>query len=232
MKKYLNILKNCSLFSGVADENLIPLLGCLNARVKGFAKKETIFSEGDAAEYIGIVLSGSVQIAVVDFLGNRNIISFAETGELFGESFACADIKSLPISIIANEASEIMMVDCRRILYSCSNACDFHRQIIFNLMKTLAVKNIVFHQKQEVTSKRTTREKIIAYLMQQAKKTGRRCFDIPFDRQELADYLEVDRSGLSAELSKLQKEGILTYRKNHFELILGCKDGLLNTVSH
>lgn len=219
MKKYLNILKKCSLFWGVEDENLIPLLGCLNAGVKTFNKKQPIFLEGEAAEYIGIVLSGSAQITAVDFLGNRNIISFAEAGEIFGESFACADIKSLPISVTANENSEIMLVDCRRILYSCSNACDFHRQIIFNLMKTLAVKNIAFHQKLEVTSKRTTREKIYAYLMQQAKKAGNNSFDIPFDRQELADYLEVDRSGLSAELSKMQREGILTYRKNHFNII-------------
>lgn len=218
MKKYLNILKKCSLFGGIEDENLIPLLGCLNARVKSFAKKETVFAEGKTAEYIGIVLSGSVQITGIDFFGNRNILSFAEAGEIFGESFACADTKSLPVSVTANEPSEIMLVDCQRILYSCSNACDFHRQIIFNLMKTLAVKNIIFHQKMEVTSKRTTREKILTYLMQQAKKKNSRSFDIPFDRQELADYLEVDRSGLSAELSKMQKEGILTYRKNHFEL--------------
>lgn len=218
MKKYLNILKKCSLFCEIEDENLIPLLGCLNAKVKTFNKKETIFSEGEAAEYIGIVLSGSVQITGVDFFGNRNILSFAKAGDIFGESFACAEVKSIPISVTANEPTEIMLVDCRRILYSCSNACDFHRQIIFNLMKTLAVKNIIFYQKQDVTSKRTTREKVMAYLMQQAKKSGDRSFHIPFDRQELADYLEVDRSGLSAELSKLQKEGVLAFHKNHFVL--------------
>ena len=218
MEKYLNTLKACSLFYGIEDENLIPLLGCLNARVKTFDKKQPVFSEGETAEYIGIVLSGSVQITGTDFFGNRNILSFAEVGDIFGESFACADIKSLPVTITTNEASEIMLVDCQRILYSCSNACDFHRQIIFNLMKTLATKNIMFHQKQEVTSKRTTREKIFTYLMQQAKKADNKSFYIPFDRQELADYLEVDRSGLSAELSKMQKEGILTFRKNHFVL--------------
>jgi len=219
MKKYLNVLKMCSLFNEIEDENLIPLLGCVNPRVKRFDKKQTVFSEGEVAEHIGIVLSGSVQITGIDFFGNRNILSFAEAGDIFGESFACADIKSIPITATTNETSEIMLVDCRRILYSCSNACDFHRQIIFNLMKTLATKNIMLHQKQEITSKRTTREKIYAYLMQQAKKAGNKSFDIPFDRQELADYLEVDRSGLSAELSKMQKEGILTFRKNHFNII-------------
>ncbi len=219
MEKYFHILRKCLLFSQIKDENLLALLHCLGASVKTYNKKETILEEGNPAKYIGIVLSGSAQIIQLDYFGNRSILSTAEPSELFAESFACAEVPSIPISVVANEASEIMLIDCQRIIHSCSNACDFHQQMIYNLLKNVAVKNILFHQKIEITAKRSTREKLMAYLILQAKKAGSQSFDIPFDRQELADYLEVERSGLSSEISKLRKEGVLRSEKNHFELL-------------
>ncbi len=219
MKKYFDILRKCNLFLGVEDENLIPLLGCIGARVESYGKKYTVLAEGSVPKYMGIVLSGSVQIVQVDYYGNRSILSGAEPSELFGEAFACAEIKSLPVSVIANEDSKIMLISAERILHSCHNACAFHQKMIFNLMKNLAAKNIMFHKKVEITSKRTTREKLMAYLMSEAKRQGKNEFLISFDRQELADYLEVDRSGLSAEISKLRNEGIIECRKNLFKLL-------------
>ncbi len=219
MKKYFKILRNCSLFHGIADENLLALLGCLGAKVEFFEKKYTIFSEGSPAKYIGIILSGSAQVIQNDYYGNRSIVSGAEPSDVFGESFACAELNAIPVTIVASEPCEVMLLDCRRILHSCSNACGFHQQIIFNLMKDLAKKNILFHQKIEITSKRSTREKLLAYLNLQAKRYQSASFDIPFDRQGLADYLEVDRSGLSAEISKMKNEGIISNQKNHFEIL-------------
>ena len=219
MKKYLEILKKCILFDKIEDDNLLRMLGCLGARVADFDKKYTIFVEGSQAKYIGVVLSGSVQILQVDYYGNRSILSNVGAGEVFAEAFACAEVKALPVTVIANEPCEIMMINCNHILHTCQNNCGFHQQLIFNLMKDLASKTIMFHQRIDVTSKRTTREKLMTYLTLQAKFADSRSFDIPFDRQELADYLEVDRSGLSAEISKLKKEGILDSRKNHFELL-------------
>lgn len=219
MKKYFGILRKCSLFNQIEDESLAALLSCLGAKVEAFGKKYTIIAEGRPAKYIGIVLSGSAQIIRVDYYGNRSIVAVAEQSEIFGEAFACAEISAIPVTIIANEPSEVMLIDCHRIMHSCSNACGFHQQIIFNLMKDLATKNIMFHQKLEITSKRSTREKLMAYLMLNAEKMQSSRFEIPFDRQELADYLEVDRSGLSAEISKLRKEGIISSNKKHFELL-------------
>ena len=121
--------------------------------------------------------------------------------------------------VIASENTEVMFIDCDRITRSCTNSCEFHRQIIYNLMRVVARKNLMFHQKIEITSKRTTREKLLAFLMIQAKKHQSRSFEIAYDRQELADYLQVERSGLSAEISKLRKEGIIDNRKNHFVLL-------------
>ena len=219
MKKYLEILRKCPLFFGIDDTDLIRMLGCLGAKTEHFDKKYTIFAEGSPAKYIGIVLSGSAQIIQVDYYGNRSILGEIETSQVFAEAFACAAVRSLPVSVIANKPCEIMLIDCSHILRTCSNNCGFHRQLIYNLMKDLATKTIMFHQRMEVTSKRSTREKLLSYLMLQSKKAESNSFDIPFDRQELADYLEVDRSGLSAEISKMKKEGIIDCTKNRFELL-------------
>ncbi len=219
MKKYLEVLRNCSLFNNVADANLIPMLSCLNGKVISFKKGETIISEGEQTKNVGIVLRGTAQIIRVDYYGNRNIIAIVEPSYLFGESFAFADIQAIPVSVIASENTEVMMINCQRIAKTCCNSCEFHNQIIFNLLKIMAMKNILFTQKAEVTSKRTTREKLLTYLMQQAKQHNNNSFDIPFNRQELADYLEIDRSGLSAEISKLRKEGIIECIRGNFKLL-------------
>ncbi|MBO5796733.1 MAG: Crp/Fnr family transcriptional regulator [Clostridia bacterium] len=219
MKKYFDILQTCPLFTGIGEEDLAALLDCLGARVVHYTKRETVMAEGEAATHIGILLFGGLQIEQVDYFGNRSILSGVEPGEVFAESFACAGAAAIPVSVVAGEDSAVMRIECTRILHSCHNACDFHRQLLFNLMKVLATKNIRFHQKTQITSKRTTREKLMAYLLLEAKKHNSRRFVIPFDRQELADYLEVERSGLSAEIGKLRKEGVLKSRKNQFELL-------------
>lgn len=219
MKKFYEILKKCPLFDQIESDDLSRMLDCFGARIAVFDKKYTIFAEGTPAKYIGIVLSGSVQLSQLDFFGNRSIISVVEPSQLFGESFACAESDSVPATVTANEVCEVMLIDCTHILHTCSNNCSFHRQLIFNLMKCLAEKNILFYQKAGITSKRSTREKLMAYLLIEAKKADSPSFSIPFDRQELADYLEVDRSGLSAEISKLRNEGVLLSKKNHFELL-------------
>ena len=219
MKKYFDILKDCSLFDGIHPDDLKRMLTCMGARVDSFDKKYTIFAEGTPAKYVGIVLSGEAQTVRGDLYGNRTILSQASAPELVGEAFACAQIQSIPVSVIASEPCEMMFIDCGHILHTCQNNCGFHQQLIFNLMKDLAVKSIRFHQKSEVTSKRSTREKLMTYLSMMEKETGSRSFEIPFDRQELADYLEVDRSGLSAEISRLRKEGVLESRKNRFTLL-------------
>ncbi len=219
MKKYLEVLKNCPLFKNINEANLLTMLTCLGAKTECFDKKYTIMAEGTPAKYIGIVLSGSVQTIQVDYYGNRSILSSLEPSQVFAEAFAAAGVKSIPVSIIANEPSEIMLIDCSHIMHNCSNNCGFHNQLIFNLMQDIAAKTILFHQKIEIISKRSTREKLLTYLSFYSKKTGSGSFDIPFDRQELADYLEVDRSGLSAEISKLRSEGLLNSYKKHFELL-------------
>ncbi len=219
MKKYIEILQKCPVFDEIDKESIDIMLLCLGAKIKEYDKKETVFSEGENASYIGIVLAGTVQIEQVDYLGNRYIISEIKSGQLFLEAFACADVKKAPVSVIANEKSEILIIESNRILHPCENVCDFHQKLIFNLMRNLAKKTIMLHQKNDILSQRTTREKLMTYLNYVSKMKEKRAFDIPFNREELADYLGVDRSGLSIEISKLKKEGIIKNRKNHFELL-------------
>lgn len=219
MKKYLEILKKCPLFDGIDEENLISVLDCLNARVCSYEKNRVILAEGSIAKYFGIVLSGAVEIIKLDYFGNKSIISTVEPSQLFGESFACAELKSVPNNAVAAKDTKVMFIDCKRLTKSCGNACEFHSRIIFNLLKIVARKNLMFNQKIEITSKRTTREKLMTYLSFQAKKSQSNSFYIPYDRQSLADFLEVERSGLSAEISKLKNEGVIENRKNYFKIL-------------
>ena len=219
MNEYMEIIKTCPLFRDITDDDLGSMLTCLGAKSECFDKRYTIIAEGSPAKYIGIVLSGSVSVEQTDIYGNRSILSVAGPSHIFGEAFACADVDAVPVSVVANEDSLIMFINIERILVTCSNNCPFHNKLIRNLMHDLAQKALMFHRKIDVISRRTTREKLLSYLNYEARRQGSGSFDIPFDRQGLADYLEVDRSGLSLEISKLRKEGILESRKNHFTLL-------------
>ena len=214
-----SILKKSPLFAGIEEDNFSVMLGCLGAKSMQSKKGETILSEGDPATYMGILCKGTAQVERGEYNGNRTIVSEINPGELFAESFACAGVERLPVSVTATEDSDVLLLDCRRITQSCCNACAFHQQMIYNLLKITAQKSIRLHQRAEIISHRTTRDKLMAYLALQAKQKNRQKFTIPFDRQELADYLEVDRSGLSAEISKLRKEGILNCHRSEFELL-------------
>jgi len=218
MKDFYPVLERCALFEGIRMVDLQAMLGCIGGRVQEAAKGQYVFREGDPAIYVGMVLSGSVQLVREDYYGNRSIVAHIGPGQLFGETYACANVAALPVNVMADVESRVLLMDCRRITTTCSSACAFHNRIIFNLLRLVATKNLVFDQKIQITSQRTTREKLMAYLLNQAKLQGSSSFTIPYDRQGLADYLEVDRSGLSAEISKLRKEGVLESEKNRFIL--------------
>ncbi|MDY4413502.1 MAG: Crp/Fnr family transcriptional regulator [Ruminococcus sp.] len=219
MRKYPEILKECKLFMNIEEKNISALLDCLGAEIRSYKKNQNIFSEGDTLSHIGIILSGKVQIIRIDFYGNRSILTTFGQTEIFGEAFACAEIKSVPVSAFAENDCEIIFIDSNRILKPCCNACGFHSRLIFNLMKSVAVKNLILNQKIEIISKRSTREKLLSYLMIQAKQHNSNSFEIPYSRQELADFLEVDRSGLSAEISKLKNQNVIECKRNFFKLI-------------
>lgn len=219
MKDLHPILEKCPLFEGIQMEDLSAMMGCIGGYTIQVAKGQHIFREGDPATQVGIVLTGAVRLVREDYYGNRSIVAHIGPGQLFGETYACARLTAMPVSVVADEDSRILLMDCRRITVSCSSACAHHNRIILNMLRLVADKNLMFDQKIQVTSKRTTREKLMTYLLNQAKLQNSNSFTIPYDRQELADYLEVDRSGMSAEISKLRREGVLESEKNFFRLL-------------
>ncbi len=219
MEKYLPVLRNCALFAQMDDRDIPGMLNCLNAVVKTVKKNQYIMEEGEPAFYVGILLTGSVHVVKQDFYGNRSIVASVEPGDLFAESFACAGVPAIPVSVVADEDSTVMLIPCQRITVGCANACAHHSQMIYNLLQIVAVKNLEFHQKLEITANRTTREKLLAYLQLQAKAKGSNAFTIPYDRQGLADYLGVERSAMSAELGKLRRDGVIDFSKSRFTLL-------------
>ena len=207
MEEYFDILSQCPLFSGISRQELGQMLSCLGGKITGIAKGNPVFLEGDPAEFVGVVLSGQVQIVRTDYYGNRSVLTVVSPGGLFAEAFACADVETLPVSVIALQNSTVLLLDCKRVLTGCSNACPFHSRLVRNLLKGIAQKNLRLTSKVRGMSQKTTQEKLMEFLLEQAKQHDSAEFVIPYDRQALADYLGVERSAMSAELSKLKKAG-------------------------
>ena len=218
MEKYFNIIKKSPLFKGIEINEISAVLNCLSATQSKYKKDEFIFISGEKISTVGMVLSGQVHIIKEDFWGNRTIIAQISAGCLFGETYACVQAESLGVSVIASENAHILFMDIHRMITVCTSACDFHTKLIRNLLSVLAEKNLMLTKKMEHVSKRTTRDKLLSYLSAQSLKSGESYFEIPFNRQQLADYLSVDRSAMSNELCKLRDEGILTFQKNRFHL--------------
>jgi CRP-like cAMP-binding protein len=181
MEKYYPLLETCPLFRDVSPGELAAMLNCFGARILRYAKGETIFLAGDSAKDMGILLCGSVHILQNDYYGNRSIISVVQPGELFLEVFACAEAEVLSVDAVASEASEVMLIEGTHILHTCDHHCAHHRRLIYNLMRELAQKNLYFHERIEVTSRRTTREKLLAYLTLCSKKAGSAAFTVPHE---------------------------------------------------
>ena len=218
MKDFLPVIRSSTLFSGISEEEVTAMLSCLNAEERSFPKEAFVLRAGDTAGSIGLVLSGSVLVIQEDIWGNRNILSKAGPGQTFAAAFACAPGSVLNVSVVAETPVTALFLDVKRILTVCPSACAHHSRIIRNLLSDLAGKNLLLNEKLTHIAQRTTRAKLMSYLSAEAQRRGAVEFDIPFSRQQLADFLGVERSGLSLELGKMKQEGLLDFHKSHFVL--------------
>ena len=225
MKDFTPVIKKAPIFSGISEDELASMLACLDARTAEYGKDEYILRVGDRAESVGLLLSGSAIVAYEDFWGNRNIISRVAPGQTFAEAFACSPGAALSVGAYTEESCAVMWLNVARILGTCPTACAHHSRMIRNLLSDLAEKNLKFSEKLTHMSQRTTREKLMSYLSSEAQRSGAAEFDIPFSRQQLADYLSVERSAMSTELGRLRDEGVLRFDKNHFALLFAKKGG-------
>ena len=218
MKEMLSVLRTSGIFSGISAEETEKMLHCLEVRPETFQKDEYILRAGDRVEAFGLVITGKVMIIQEDFWGNRNILAAVGAGHCFAETFACSPGAVLNVSVIAETNVQVLFLNVKRILTTCPSTCSHHNRMIRNLLSELAEKNLRLNEKITHLGQRSRRAKILSYLSAEAQRHGSAEFDIAFSRQQLADYLSVDRSGLSMELSRMQEEGLLEYRKKHFVL--------------
>ncbi len=219
MDQFLPVLKKSSLFSGVSQEEIQGMLKCLSARTKHYKKEEFIIRSGDYIRSIGMVLSGTALIIQEDFWGRRTIISEVTPGFIFAETYACLASIPIEMSVVADSECDVVFLDYNKIMTVCTSACTYHTKLVQNFLTAIAGKNMALTKKMQHMSQKTIREKLLSYLSTESLKSGASSFDIPFNRQQLADYLSIDRSALSNELSKLQAEGLLNYKKNRFTLM-------------
>lgn len=217
MKNFLDVLKNNPLFGSLSEDAIAEVVKITGARTKTVKADEYILRVGDTTSELGVVLSGSVLIIQEDLWGRRNIISRITAGDVFAEVFAAASA-ALNVSVVAHEDGEILFLDVNRLLSLQENGGVCGDVVVRSLIAVLAKKTLAFNEKITHISRRTTKEKLLSYLSAQSVRHGSLSFDIEFNRQQLADYLCVERAAMSVELSGLQKEGILTYNRNHFEL--------------
>lgn len=218
MKRYSEILKNTKLFMGMTDSEIDSVLLCMSALKHDFQKGEYIFRIGEKATMIALLISGSIHIQREDYWGNLSILSKVSTGELFGEPYAVINNETVTNNAIAVEQSTVLFLNINHFFTVCPHACNAHSKLIQNFVSVMALENRRLALKLEHMSQRTTREKLLSYLSEQSVKAGNSSFNIPFNRQQLADFLSVDRSAMSNELCKMRNEGILDFKKNHFVL--------------
>jgi CRP-like cAMP-binding protein len=216
--KNVEIIKQSILFKGIEHHNLDSILACLSARVNLYKQGEFVFHAGGSVSFVGIVISGKAVEIKEDEEGNRIIISEIMPGGLFAEAYACAGAVQSDISVQAATESKIMILDYKKVITVCSTACVFHTKLIENMLEILANKVLMMNHKLEIVSKRTIREKLMSFFERQKSMANSNKFAIPFNREQLADFLFVDRSALSRELSRMQDEGLIKYKKNMFEI--------------
>ena len=218
MKDFVPVLKKTKLFSGVGDEEISTMLSCLGASLFTYKKGEFVLRQGEHLSNILVLVEGSLHIQRDDYWGNRSILGHIGIGEIFGEAYAAPDSGTLLNDVIAVEDSAVYFFDVKRVISTCSSACRFHTMVVQNLFFAISEKNRTLVQKLDYLSRRTTREKLISYLSEEAKRQNSPRITIPFNRQQLADYLSVDRSAMSSELGRMRDEGLLEFEKNRFRL--------------
>ena len=218
MKDMIQEVKS-PLFDGIRPEDRTAMLGCIGYHVGTFQKGDIVAFEAENIRHIGILLSGTVDMVKEDLWGNKTILLRMHKDELFGETFACGEDAMSVVTFVVSEDAKILFLPFDRVMRSCTMACVFHHRLIENMVRIIANKNRDLIRKVEVVSKRTIREKLLAYLSIQAQTQESRYFEIPFGRVELAEYLCVDRSALTRELAKMRDEGLIDYDKNCFRIL-------------
>lgn len=210
-------LAGTQLFQGLSPEEIKALLPLLQAVLRRGEKGEVLLLAGDTTRRMGLVLEGRVRMERDDVWGGRAILGQAGPGQVFGETYACIPGEPLMVSAVADQPCQVLFLT-PGALFSGGPPVPRQEVLLQNLLTLTARKNLELSRRSFYASPKTIRGRLLAYLSDQALLSGGPAFSIPFDRQQLADYLEVDRSALSHELGKMSREGLLRVKKNRFFL--------------
>ena len=207
------------LFAGIDAADMEGMLGCIGYHVKDYQKGEIIAFEEENINHVGVVLEGAVDMLKEDVWGNRTMLVRSYLQDIFGETFACGEDSLSVVTFAAAEDTRVLFLSFCRVMHTCTHACQFHQTLIENMVRLIARKNRELMRKIEVVSKKSLREKILAYLSIQAQSQGKKTFQVPLGRGEWAEYLCADRSALTRELTKMKEEGLIDYHRNSFEIL-------------
>lgn len=229
MEQFYDILNKCILFRGIEEVQLGTLLKCMNAQIKNY-KEEYVFLSGDTIDYIGVVLSGAVEIMKENLAGNKHIIAVLSPSDLFAEGIVCTAARISPVTVYVKEEASVLLIPYERVIRSCGNSCTFHIKLIQNMMMILGEKNIRLNQKIELLILKGMREKLVSFLLSEDGNKDNGIFQIALNRTELADFLNVSRTSMCRELARMKEEGLIDYYGNSFKLLnkealMGCLEG-------
>ena len=209
-------LGNTPLFRGMTVPDIEEMLCCLRAAERTYKKGAVILPEGMPTEQLGVVLSGRVIIEMGDVWGNNSVLSSIGPGGVFAEAYACVPGDPLMVNVTAAEDTRALLLNIRRVLEPCANVCPRHARLVRILLTRCSEKNLQLSRRVLHTGPKSIRKRLLSYFSECIKRTGSYSFDIPYNRQQLADYLSVERSALSNELSLMRRDGLIRYEKNHF----------------
>ena len=214
----MDVIQQIALFRGMDEAELAAALSALSAKEKTYEKDETILYAGNVSEHMGLVLEGSVTIESNDVWGNRTILSHIEKGGTFAETYALLEDEPMLVDVIANEKSNILFLRIGSLNLLQQDISPWRVKLIGNLLRISSQKNLHLSGRSFHTAPKSIRGRVMAYLNSVSLQKNKIDFDIPFDRQQFADYLNVERSALSRELSNMQQDGLIIVRRNHFEI--------------
>lgn len=218
MFNYIDQVKDHELFQGISREELSAVFGCLGCYTKKYKKDQIVILPEDTVQCVGFILKGSIHMLKENVDGEVVLIAPLKVGELFGETFACGNTRASILTFQAASESEVLYLPFYKVLHVCGSACVFHHRLMENMVRLICEKNMRLMEKIEVVSRKTLRDKILSYLYIQSEKQGKREFEVPLGRVEMAEYLCADRSAMTRELSRMKEEGIIDYDKNRFVL--------------
>lgn len=219
MEKYYPILKSCALFRNIGESEFGTLMKCMDAQIRSYKAEDYVFFTGDEINFVGIVLTGLVEVMKENLAGNKHIVAFLGPADMFAEGIVCTVRRISPVTVHVKEDSKILFIPYERVIKSCGSACQFHISLIQNMMVVLGEKNVNLNRKLELLTLKGMREKIASYLINEAGDRGNSIFEILLNRTEMADFLNVSRTSMCRELARMKDDGLIDYYGNSFKIL-------------